>query len=245
MRDTTKELELEQLPGISELTVFDRFKNAEGRRDSVADLSRDVSHYNSFCVSGRIARQHVGRFRGHLKFGLAFGEGSAASIPGLKNFGGSAILSLMVPSIMVFMNVFNQNTLDAANMLMREANFLYFYNACLVCGSIMGMHRKILVQGLIRMIIPMAVAMIAALIVGTSVGTLLGLGFEHTLFYIVTPNIAGGIGEGISAVIIRLQRHHRYPEWGIGWSTDSSNHHRKLLRDHLLRYFESPRRKIS
>ena len=29
MRDTTKELELEQLPGISELTVFDRFKNAK------------------------------------------------------------------------------------------------------------------------------------------------------------------------------------------------------------------------
>lgn len=125
---------------------------------------------------------------------------------------------------------------------MREANFLYFYIACLVCGSILGMHRKILVQGLIRMIIPMAVAMIAALIVGTSVETLLGLGFEHTLFYIVTPIIAGGIGEGILAVIVRLQRHHRYPEWGIGWTIDSSNHHRQLC-DHLLRYFESPRRK--
>ena len=33
--------------------------------------------------------------------------------------------------------------------------------------------------------------------VGTLVGTLLGLGWKHSLFYIVTPVLAGGIGEGI------------------------------------------------
>ncbi|EEU78167.1 L-malate permease [Enterococcus faecalis E1Sol] len=80
---------------------------------------------------------------------------------------------------------------------MKQANFLYFYIACLVCGSILGMNRKILVQGLMRMIVPMALGMILAMGVGTLVGTLLGLGWKHSLFYIVTPVLAGGIGEGI------------------------------------------------
>ncbi|MGX7417259.1 2-hydroxycarboxylate transporter family protein [Carnobacterium gallinarum] len=138
----------------------------------------------------------LGGFAIILSLGWFLG-GIGGSIPGLKNFGGSAIFSLMIPSILVFFNFFNANTLAATDMLMKQANFLYFYIACLVCGSILGMHRKILVQGLMRMIIPMACGMILALVVGTTIGTLLGLGFEHTLFYIVTPIISGGIGEGI------------------------------------------------
>lgn len=39
--------------------------------------------------------------------------------------------------------------------------------------------------------------MICAMGVGTAVGVLLGLDWKHTLFFIVTPVLAGGIGEGI------------------------------------------------
>ncbi|MCH4176588.1 MAG: 2-hydroxycarboxylate transporter family protein [Streptococcaceae bacterium] len=138
----------------------------------------------------------IGGFAVILTLGWFLGT-LGANIPGLKLFGGPAICSLLIPSILVFFNVFNQNVLDATDMLMKQANFLYFYIACLVCGSILGMHRKILIQGLIRMIIPMLTGMILAMIIGTAIGTLLGLGFEHTLFYIVTPVLAGGIGEGI------------------------------------------------
>lgn len=119
------------------------------------------------------------------------------NIPIIKNFGGAAICSLLIPSILVFFNLINANVLDATDMLMKQANFLYFYIACLVCGSILGMNRKILVQGLMRMIVPMACGIVLGMLAGTLVGTLLGLGFEHTLFYIVTPSLAGGIGEGI------------------------------------------------
>ncbi|CZQ98744.1 2-hydroxycarboxylate transporter [Trichococcus palustris] len=196
MKNTSKEMELEKLPGIAELTVFDRFKGMKVGAIPLPTYLVMSAIILASAYLGELPVNMLGGFAVILSLGWLLG-GIGASIPGLKNFGGSAILSLMVPSIMVFMNIFNQNTLDAANMLMKQANFLYFYIACLVCGSILGMHRKILVQGLMRMIIPMAVAMIAALIVGTSVGTLLGLGFKHTLFYIVTPIIAGGIGEGI------------------------------------------------
>ncbi|HCM89112.1 MULTISPECIES: 2-hydroxycarboxylate transporter family protein [Vagococcus] len=120
-----------------------------------------------------------------------------ANIPYLKNFGGPAIMSLLVPSILVFFNLVNENVLKSADMLMKQANFLYFYIACLVCGSILGMNRKILVQGLMKMIIPMSIGMILAMGVGTLVGVALGMEWKHVLFFIVTPVLAGGIGEGI------------------------------------------------
>ncbi|KAF1296405.1 malate permease [Enterococcus sp. JM4C] len=138
----------------------------------------------------------LGGFAIILSMGWLLGT-IGGNIPILKNFGGPAILSLLIPSIMVFFNLLNENVLASTDILMKQANFLYFYIACLVCGSILGMNRKILVQGLMRMIVPMALGMIFAMLVGTLVGTLLGLGWKHSLFYIVTPVLAGGIGEGI------------------------------------------------
>lgn len=138
----------------------------------------------------------LGGFAVILTMGWLLGT-IGASIPGLRNFGGPAILSLLVPSILVFFNLIKPNVLEATNVLMKQANFLYFYIACLVSGSILGMNRKMLIQGLFRMIIPMLLGMICAMAVGTLVGVLLGLDWQHTLFYIVTPVLAGGIGEGI------------------------------------------------
>ena len=138
----------------------------------------------------------LGGFAVILTMGWLLGT-IGANIPVVKNFGGPAILSLLVPSILVFYNALNPNVLKATDMLMKQANFLYFYIACLVCGSILGMNRKILIQGLMRMIIPMMLGMILAMGVGTLVGVLLGLEWKHTLFFIVTPVLAGGIGEGI------------------------------------------------
>lgn len=138
----------------------------------------------------------LGGFAVILTMGWLLGT-IGGNLPFVKNFGGPAILSLLVPSILVFFNLVNQNVLVSANNLMKEANFLYFYIACLVCGSILGMNRKMLVQGLMRMIVPMMVGMIFAMVVGTLVGVLVGFDWQHALFYIVTPVLAGGIGEGI------------------------------------------------
>lgn len=138
----------------------------------------------------------LGGFAVILTLGSLLGT-IGSQLPFIKHFGGPAILSLLVPSILVFFNLVNQNVLDSANILMKEANFLYFYIACLVCGSILGMNRKILVQGLMRMIVPMLIGMVFAMGVGTTVGVLVGFDWQHALFYIVTPVLAGGIGEGI------------------------------------------------
>src|SRR4029077_15532382 len=78
----------------------------------------------------------------------------------------------------------------------KSSNFLYLFIAAIIVGSILSMNRSVLIKGFIKIFIPLAVGSIAAMIVGTLVGTALGLGTQHTFFYIVIPIMAGGVGEG-------------------------------------------------
>lgn len=118
-------------------------------------------------------------------------------IPVLKDIGGPAILCLMVPSVLVYFGIFQINTLDTVHLLMKEANLLYFVIASLVVGSILGMNRVVLIQGMTRMFIPLVVGTITAVATGLLVGKLFGFSLYHTFFFIIVPIIGGGIGEGI------------------------------------------------
>lgn len=127
-------------------------------------------------------------------------------LPLLKNIGGPAILSLMVPSFLVFWNVLNPPVVDAVHTLMKTSNFLYLYIACLVAGSITGMNRRTLIDGFVRIFIPMMAGTFAAVGVGVGVGMLLGYSAHRAFFYIVIPIIAGGVGEGILPLSIAFSQ---------------------------------------
>ena len=114
----------------------------------------------------------------------------------LRDIGGPAILCLMVPSVLVYFNVFQPNVMGTVHLLMKDANLLYFVIASLVVGSILGMNRVILIQGMIRMFVPLVVGTVTAVITGLLVGKLFGFTFYHTFFFIIVPIIGGGIGEG-------------------------------------------------
>ncbi|WP_263263288.1 2-hydroxycarboxylate transporter family protein [Pseudomonas sp. RIT-PI-S] len=131
-----------------------------------------------------------------MTLGLFFGQ-LGQRLPVLREIGGGAILCLLLPSVLVFHGFFGSTTLDATKMLMKDANFLYFVIASLVVGSILGMNRFILVQGMIRMFVPLLVGTLAAIIAGLLLGILFGYAPRHTFFFIIVPIIGGGIGEGI------------------------------------------------
>lgn len=131
-----------------------------------------------------------------IAFGWLLGAIGNA-IPGLNKFGGATILAMLVPATLVLFDLIPQNSLDAVNMLMSEANFLDLYVFALVSGSILGMNRNILVKGFARMALPMMTGFILALLIPSTIGWALGLGFKDTLFYIVTPAMAGGMGGGV------------------------------------------------
>lgn len=138
----------------------------------------------------------LGGFAVIMVMGIFLGD-MGMKIPILKDIGGPAILSLLVPSILVFFNVINTSGMNAVTQLMKTSNFLYLYISVLVVGSILGMNRRVLIQGFTRMFIPLIAGTIASIVVGALVGLLFGYDIKYTIFYIVVPIIGGGIGEGI------------------------------------------------
>ncbi|KHN53053.1 2-hydroxycarboxylate transporter family protein [Pectobacterium fontis] len=150
-----------------------------------------ISAYEGF-----LPKNMIGGFAVIMTMGFLLAH-IGSNIPVFKDIGGPAILCLMVPSVMVYFDLFNDNTMKTVHLLMKEANFLYFVIACLVVGSILGMNRKILIQGMVRMFVPLVIGTATALVTGLLVGKLCGYSFYHTFFFIIVPIIGGGIGEGI------------------------------------------------
>lgn len=147
-------------------------------------------------VGHHLPNDLIGGFALMLLAGFLLGD-IGANIPVLKHIGGSAILAIFVPSILVGYKLLDADTLNVLTTTMKKANLLYLYIACLVCGSILGMSQKVLVEGFMRMFVPIMVGTIAAVVAGVGAGLLFGFDPKHTFFYIVIPIVSGGIGEGI------------------------------------------------
>ena len=145
---------------------------------------------------GYLPKTMIGGLAVIMTMGMLLGQ-VGQRLPLLRDIGGGAILCLLLPSVLVYYGFFGSTTIDATKMLMKDANFLYFVIASLVVGSILGMNRTILVQGMIRMFVPLVIGTLAAVAVGLAVGVSFGYTVHHTFFYIIVPIIGGGIGEGI------------------------------------------------
>jgi CCS family citrate carrier protein len=117
-------------------------------------------------------------------------------LPVLKNLGFAAIFATFVPSFLVYAHVLPKPLTESISKFTEDSNFLYLFIASIIVGSILGMDRRVLVQGFVKIFVPLITGSAVAFVVGCSVGTALGLGFKHTLFKIVVPIMAGGVGEG-------------------------------------------------
>lgn len=111
----------------------------------------------------------IGGFAVIMIIGILLGD-LGLKIPILKDIGGPAILALLIPSVLVFLNLINPATMKAVTTLMKTSNFLYLYISCLVVGSILGMNGKMLIQGFTRMFVPLIVGTVSAILVGIGVG---------------------------------------------------------------------------
>jgi len=131
---------------------------------------------------------------------LAVGGFSCAELgkrlPWINRVGGAAIFATFIPSALVYYGVLPTQLVNLVTDFTKSTNFLYLFITAIIVGSILGMDRKVLVSGFLRIFVPLAVGSIAAGLVGTLVGTLFGLGAKHTLFFLVIPIMAGGVGEG-------------------------------------------------
>ncbi|MEO5494961.1 MAG: 2-hydroxycarboxylate transporter family protein [Sphingomonas sp.] len=117
-------------------------------------------------------------------------------IPFLKKVGAAAILATFVPSLLVYLGAIPKPLKESISTFTEQSNFLYLFIGSIIVGSILGMDRKMLIGGFIKILVPILLGSIAAAVVGCLVGTALGLGLKHTAFMIVVPVLGGGVGEG-------------------------------------------------
>lgn len=117
-------------------------------------------------------------------------------LPLLKHIGGAAIFATFVPSALVFYRVLPDTLMQPVAEFTKSSQFLYLFITAVIVGSILGMDRRVLIRGFLKIFVPLAAGSLVALGVGTAVGTALGLGARHTLLFVVIPIMAGGVGEG-------------------------------------------------
>lgn len=138
----------------------------------------------------------IGGFAVVMVMGLILGE-IGAKVPILKNIGGPAICTIFIPSALVYYKLLDPSAIKAITALMKTSNFLYLYISVLVVGSILGMNRKVMIKGFVRMFVPLIVGTICAAIGGILVGLLFGYTPYKSFFFVIAPIVSGGIGEGI------------------------------------------------
>ena len=117
-------------------------------------------------------------------------------LPIVKRIGAAAILATFVPSYLVYVRVIPDPLKDAITTFTEQSNFLYLFIGAIIVGSILGMDRRMLIGGFLKIFAPIAAGSLAAAAVGIAVGTMLGLGTKYATFMVVLPVMAGGVGEG-------------------------------------------------
>jgi Na+/citrate or Na+/malate symporter len=132
--------------------------------------------------------------------------------PGLKNLGLAAILATFLPSYLVYAHVLPGVLVTSITAFTDNSNFLYLFIAAIIVGSILGMDRRVLIAGFVKIFVPLAVGSVVAAGVGCAVGTALGLGLSHTFFKVVAPIMAGGVGEGAIPLTIGYAQFSHQPQ---------------------------------
>lgn len=117
-------------------------------------------------------------------------------LPGLRRVGAAAILATFVPSYLVYVGAIPKPLKESISTFTDQSNFLYLFIGSIIVGSILGMDRRMLIGGFLKIFAPILAGSLAAAAVGIGLGTALGLGMKHTAFLIVVPVMAGGVGEG-------------------------------------------------
>src|SRR6266850_7736431 len=77
-------------------------------------------------------------------------------IPILRNIGGAAIFATFIPSCLVFYHLLPTSLLQPVTGFFKNTNFLYLFITAIIVGSILGMDRRVLIKGFLKIFVPLA-----------------------------------------------------------------------------------------
>ncbi len=113
----------------------------------------------------------------------------------LKKSIGLATVSLTCATL-VYLNLMPQNAIDAVDSVINTTDFLGFYVGALLCGSVIGMDRKLLIRAGSRYFVPVLGGVLVSYTFGAVVGNFFGMDWKETLLYVAGPIMGGGNGAG-------------------------------------------------
>ncbi|RNF39078.1 citrate:sodium symporter [Planococcus salinus] len=117
--------------------------------------------------------------------------------PIIRTFlGGGAIVAIFGSAYMVYSGLMPETTSTLIDDFMRGGDFLNFYIAALITGSILGMESKILVKAGVRYALPLLASVTGAVVLAGLVGMLIGFDVRDAVLVIAMPIMGGGMGAG-------------------------------------------------
>jgi len=112
-------------------------------------------------------------------------------------FGGGPIVCIFGTAALMTYGILPESIGEIVIPFMKSgSSFLSFYIAALICGSILGMDRKLLVKAALRYLPAIAGGVAVALTLVGIVGAAIGYGAKEAIFYIGIPIMGGGMGAG-------------------------------------------------
>ncbi|WP_315507866.1 2-hydroxycarboxylate transporter family protein [Pyramidobacter piscolens] len=110
--------------------------------------------------------------------------------------GGGAIVIIFGMAALCYYHLIPDATVKIVTNFMKGEGFLDFYIAALICGSILGMNRDLLIRAAIRYLPAIVGGVAAAIGLAGLVGELTGYGAKQAILYIAVPIMGGGMGAG-------------------------------------------------
>ncbi|HEY0784918.1 MAG TPA: 2-hydroxycarboxylate transporter family protein, partial [Acidobacteriaceae bacterium] len=129
--------------------------------------------------------------------------------PWLRRLGGPALVCAFLPSYLVARHWLPSQLVTSVSAFTRGSNFIYLFIAAVIVGSILGLERRVLLGGMLRVFVPLAAGSLAAFLVGSAVGSLTGLRLGDVLLLILVPVMAGGVGDGAIPLSVGYAELHR------------------------------------
>ncbi|MDY3868390.1 MAG: 2-hydroxycarboxylate transporter family protein [Pyramidobacter sp.] len=145
---------------------------------------------------GKLPKGMIGAFPLMIVIGAVFNEiGNRTPIVNTY-LGGGAIAIIFGTAALCYFKVLPAASVKTMTNFMKGEGFLDFYIAALICGSILGMNRDLLIRAAIRYLPAIIGGVIVALGLAGLVGHLTGYGAQKAILYIAVPIMGGGMGAG-------------------------------------------------
>lgn len=143
-----------------------------------------------------LPKNMVGALGITLVLGTIFGE-IGDRIPIWNEYvGGGAILAFLGSAYLVYSGIMPEATSEAIDGFISSSNFLNLFISVLITGSILSVHRKLLIRALAGYVPTIIFGVLGAMLFGVVGGLITGISPTNVLTMYVLPIMGGGTGAG-------------------------------------------------